>query len=189
MRAADLAEKVPFVRRSTTGAEAARVVAEYRLPGLVVVDDDGVPTTVIPGSQLLDIVVPLYVRDDPKLAHAYDEKGADELCDQLNRTTIGDLLDSRDVRVIQPPSVLPDDTLLEVATTMAQEHFPLLLVKEKDGTFVGTILLSRVLAQIARRAGQDSDLVERRLTRDLVQRREPWSPPDPEADGGEGRDR
>ena len=36
MRAGELAERVPMVRRETTGAEAARVIAEYRLSGLVV---------------------------------------------------------------------------------------------------------------------------------------------------------
>lgn len=35
MLARDLAEQVPTVSRETTGAEAARVVAEYRLAGLV----------------------------------------------------------------------------------------------------------------------------------------------------------
>ncbi len=54
MRAEQLAEQVPTVQRETTGAEAARVVAEYRLSGLVVAGEDGVPIAVIPGSQLLE---------------------------------------------------------------------------------------------------------------------------------------
>ena len=75
VRAVELAEQVPMVRRGTTGAEAARVIAEYRLSGLVVADDDGVPIAVVPGSQVLSLVLPQYVRDEPNLSHAYDERG------------------------------------------------------------------------------------------------------------------
>lgn len=68
MRADQLAEQVPIVRRATTGAEAARIVAEFRLNALVVGDESGIPIAVVPGSQLLSVVLPQYVRDDPKLA-------------------------------------------------------------------------------------------------------------------------
>jgi hypothetical protein len=44
-----------MVRRGTTGAEAARVIAEYRLSGLVVSDREGIPIAVIPGSQVLSL--------------------------------------------------------------------------------------------------------------------------------------
>ena len=30
----------------------------------------------IPGSQVLSLVLPQYVRDEPNLSHAYDEQGA-----------------------------------------------------------------------------------------------------------------
>ena len=84
-----------MVRRGTTGAEAARVIAEYRLSGLVVADDEGVPIAVVPGSQVLSLVLPQYVRDEPNLSHAYDERGADELCRVLNEATIGELLEAK----------------------------------------------------------------------------------------------
>ena len=106
MRAEQLAEQVPTVQRATTGAEAARVVAEYRLSGLVVAGEDGVPIAVIPGSQLLGLVLPQYVRDEPNLSHAYDERGADELCSALNRATIGELLEAKRLTATKPPSVL-----------------------------------------------------------------------------------
>ena len=89
MRAVDLAEQVPVSRRETTGAEAARVIAEIGRPGLVVADDQDVPIAVIPGSQLLTLVLPQYVRDEPNLSHAYDEQGADELCRVLNNSHRG----------------------------------------------------------------------------------------------------
>ncbi len=133
MRAAQLAEQVPMVRRATTGAEAARVIAEYRLSGLVVAGDDGVPIAVIPGSQILSLVLPQYVRDEPNLAHAYDELGADELCGALNRATIGELLEAKRLTATKPPSVLPEDTLIEIASAMDAGHTPVILVIDRDG--------------------------------------------------------
>jgi CBS domain-containing protein len=173
MKAVQLAEQVPTVRRVTTGAEAARVVAEYRLTGLVVADDDGVPIAVIPGSQILSLVLPQYVRDEPNLSHAYDEAGAEELCGALNRTTIGELLEAKRLTATKPPSVLPDHTLIEIASAMDAGHTPVILVIDRDGRFHGVITLSRVLAAIATAAGQDSPLVRRRLERDVLHRDEP----------------
>jgi CBS domain-containing protein len=173
MRAIDLVDQVPTVRRETTGAEAARVVAEYRLSGIVVADDDGVPIAVIPGSQIFGLVLPRWVRDDRKLAHAYDEKAADEMCRFLNESTVGSLLDDDEVTVTRPPSVLPEDTLIEIASVMDEEHTPLVLVRDRDGTFHGVLTMSRVLAAIATAAGQDSDLIRRRLEKDIILRGTP----------------
>ena len=178
MRARDLAEQIPTVRRDTTGAEAARVIAEYRFPGLVVADEHGVPIAVVPGSQLLALVLPQFVRDDPKLAHAYDEAGADELCRALNRATLGELLEAKRLTATKPPSVLPEDTLIEVASVMVREHHPLILVVDRDGTYVGTVMMSRVLAAVAAAAGQDSPLVRQRLDEDLA------PPPEPGGEAG-----
>jgi len=169
MRAAELAERVPTVRRATSGAEAARVIAEYRFPGLVVAGDDDVPIAVIPGSQLLALVLPSFVREEPNLAHAYDEAGADELCLALNQATIGELLDAKRLTATRPPSVLPEDTLIEIAAVMVHEHHPLILVIDRNGDYHGTVMMSRVLAAIAAAAGQDSALMRRRLETDLAQ--------------------
>jgi CBS domain-containing protein len=177
MRAIDLAESVPTVRRETTGAEAARVMAEYRLPGLVVANDSDVPIAVIPGSQLLSLVLPQYIRDDPALAHVFDEEGADRLCAKLNNTTIGELLDSQRLKASKPPSVLPEDTLVEIASAMVTGRLPLILVTDSDGAYRGCIMMSRALAAIATAAGQNSRLIRRRLERDILQPPDPGEPP------------
>ncbi|GGL45124.1 CBS domain-containing protein [Phycicoccus endophyticus] len=173
MRAQDLVEQVPTVTRQTTGAEAARVVAEYRLSAVVVADESGRPIAVIPGSQLFGLVLPRWVRDDRTLVHAYDEKGADEICERLNEATIGDLLDDEKLTASKPPSVLPEDTLLEIASAMDDAHTPMLLVEDKEGTYYGALTMSRVLAAIATAAGQDSDLIRRRLEKDIILRGTP----------------
>src|SRR3954454_21025889 len=99
MLARDLAERVPVVRRADSALEAARLIASHRLAGVVVADDDGEPEAVVQGSQVLRLVVPRYVREDPRLAHVYDEAGADELCAKLQQRTVADLLDAHDVEV------------------------------------------------------------------------------------------
>jgi CBS domain-containing protein len=157
-----------MVRRETTGAEAARVVAEYRLSGLVVADDTGVPIAVVPGSQLLGVVLPQFIRDDPNLAHAYDEQAAEELCRALNDATIGQLIRAKHLTATEPPSVEPEDTLIEIASVMDAGHTPVILVTGRDGRFHGVITLSRVLAAIATAAGAGSDLVRRRLEHDVL---------------------
>lgn len=167
MLAGELAERVPMVTMATTGAEAARVVAGYRLSAVVVADEQGVPVQVIPGSQLLGLILPQFVRDDPKLAHAYDVEGAQELCRRLNDSTIGELLDSDRLSGAEPPSVLPEDTLVEVAAAMSDAHSPAILVRDRDGTFHGVVTMSRALAAIALAAGQQSPLITRRLEQDL----------------------
>ncbi len=174
MRAADLAEAVPTVSRTTTGAQAARIVAEYRLSGLVVVDADADPIAVIPGSQILRMALPRYVVEDPKLSHTFDEQAADRLCARLNDSTIGSLLEAETLTPYEPRSVRPDDTLIEVASVMAQGRQPLIVCRTASGQYVGAITMSRVLAAIAVAAGQDSPLIRRRLDRDVAQRGEPW---------------
>ena len=86
----------------------------------------------------------------------------------LNDATIGDLLDSKRLTGVKPPSVLPEDTLIEIASVMDRGHTPVVLVLDRDGAFHGVVTLSRVLAAVARAAGQDSPLVERRMARDVL---------------------
>ena len=83
MLAAQLARHYPTVSLGTDALEAARILADARLPGLIVLDDDGQPYTVLPGSQVLRFIVPSYVQEDPALARAYDEAAADSMCDEL----------------------------------------------------------------------------------------------------------
>ncbi len=170
MRAESLAEQIPVVTRATTGAEAARIIGEFRLNGLVVADDHGVPIAVIPGSQVLGLVLPQYLRDDATLAHVFDEVGADELCAKLNSTTVGALIDSQRLTASAPPAVRPEDTIIEVASAMASQRIPLLIVIDDAGGYLGAITLSRAVAAVAALAGQDSPLIRHRLERDLVHR-------------------
>lgn len=149
MHASELAEDVPTVTRDTTALEAARVIAEHRLAGLIVADSDGIPVAVVPGTQVLKLVVPRYVREDPSLAHVYDEAGADELCAGLDEKTVAALLDSDEIQTQSLPSVLPEDTLVEIAAVMIDTHSPVVVVRDRDGIYSGAITFARTMSAIA----------------------------------------
>lgn len=155
MHASELAEEIPTVTRTTSALEAAKVIAEHRLAGLIVADEAGVPVAVVPGTQVLKLVVPRYVREDPSLAHVYDEAGADELCATLRGKTVAALLDSSEISTHSLPSVLPEDTLVEIAAIMIDTHSPVVVVRDRDGTYSGAITFARAMAAIAAAAARE----------------------------------
>jgi CBS domain-containing protein len=142
MRARDLAEDVPTVTLETSAMDAAQLLRQHGLPGLVVLAKVK-PYTVLPGSQVLRFLVPRYVQDDPRLARVYDEKASDELCAKLSDVTVGDLLPARrDVDEI--PIVDEDATTIEVAAVMARMHSPVVAVVAGD-TVLGAVTVRRLL--------------------------------------------
>ncbi|PKT67885.1 hypothetical protein CW362_37935 [Streptomyces populi] len=150
MRARDLAEKYETVGLESDAMDAARLMAEHRLPALLVVDDQGAPKAILPASQMIKILVPGYVIEDPTLAAVVDERHADRLCAALKDQKVRDCLS----KTTPPPVVAaPDDTALEVAARMAQTRSPLVAVVEKDkagvhllGVITASHLLKRLLA-------------------------------------------
>lgn len=153
MRARDLAVEYESVRVDGDATDAARLMAEHRLPGLLVLDERGEPKAILPASQMIKVLVPAYVVEDPTLAAVVDEKHADRLCQKLVGRTVGDCL-SRTTPA--PPIADPDDTALEVAALMAQLRSPLVAVAEKakDGThLLGVITASHLLHELLGAAG------------------------------------
>ena len=146
MLARDLAEPYPTVTLDSDALDAARTLAEQRLPGLIVLDEDGRPYTVLPGSQVLRFVVPTYVQDDPALARAYDEKSADELCGKLASRQVREVLPPRK-DLLDLPIVAPDATAIEVAAVMAGLRSPVVAVVD-GSTLLGAIRLNRLLEHL-----------------------------------------
>jgi len=147
MRAKDIAEEYPVVSINTDALEAARMLAEHRLPGLLVTDATGHPYAVLPASQVVRFVVPRYVQDDPSLAGVLNESMADRCAEKLSGRTVGDVLPEH---LLEVPPAHADDTLIEVAALMARLRSPLVAVVE-DGTLLGVITASRVLEAVLRR--------------------------------------
>ncbi|MDH6515524.1 CBS domain-containing protein [Streptomyces sp. SAI-135] len=128
MRARDLAVAYETVSVDSDAVDAARLMAEHKLPGLLVLDEQGEPKAILPASQMIKVLVPAYVIEDPALAAVVDEKHADRLCQALAGRRVGDCLSSK---AAPPPIADPDDTALEVAALMAQVRSPLVAVAEK----------------------------------------------------------
>jgi len=147
MRARNIAEEYPVVSINTDALEAARMLAEHRLPGLLVTDATGHPYAVLPASQVVRFVVPRYVQDDPSLAGVLNESMADRCAEKLSGRTVGDVLPEH---LLEVPPAHADDTLIEVAALMARLRSPLVAVVE-DGTLLGVITASRVLEAVLRR--------------------------------------
>jgi CBS domain-containing protein len=145
MRAVDLAADFPMVRLDTPALEAARLLAGQNLPGLVVLDDAGRPSQILPGTQVLRMAVPRYVQDDPALARVIDEAHADAFTGALQGRTVRELLprERREPAVVPPPA-----TVLEVAALMARTRSPLVVVADRDrihGAITLDALLDRLL--------------------------------------------
>ena len=144
MRARDLAQDLPTVRSEDPALTAARLIADRRLPGIAVVDAYGRPVAVLPASQVLRVVVPGYVQEDPPLARVVDEAGAERLCLQsLAGERVGDLLPAGRHRV-ELAAVDGDATVLECAAVMARLRSPLLVVVE-HGKVRGLLTASHLL--------------------------------------------
>jgi CBS domain-containing protein len=142
MRAQDLASPFPTVGLQTPALEAARLLAGQNLPGLIVVDEAGRPTTILPGTQVLRMAIPAYCQDDPTLARVIDEAAADLFIRNVGDRTVAELL-PRERREL--PVVDPDATVLEVAAVMARTRSPLVAVATKNQPMLGAITLDALL--------------------------------------------
>ena len=142
MHAEEIAEEFPVVTIDTDALEAARMLAEHRLPGIVVTDSSGRPYAVLPASQVVRFIVPKYVQDDPSLAGVLSESMADRAADKLSGKTVREVLPEH---LLDIPAAHADDTIIEVAALMARLRSPLIAVI-KDGKLHGVITASRLLA-------------------------------------------
>jgi CBS domain-containing protein len=141
MRAEQIAEEFPVVSIDADALEAARMLAQHSLPGLLVTDTSGIPYAVLPASQVVRFIVPRYVQDDPSLAGVLNESMADRCAEKLRGKKVGDVLPDH---LVDVPPANADDTIIEVAALMARLRSPLVAVV-KDGRLIGVITASRVL--------------------------------------------
>nr|WP_240929967.1 CBS domain-containing protein [Streptomyces coryli] len=143
-----MAQDYPTVRTDDEALGAARLMAEQKLPGLLVTEDDGEPAAILPASQLVRALVPGYVLEDPTLAAVIDEAHADRLCQALAGRTVGECLPPK---AGPPPVAAPDDTAVEVAALMASARSPLVAVVDRDGgvpRLLGVITASHLLNRL-----------------------------------------
>jgi CBS domain-containing protein len=141
VQAQQIAEDFPVVALDSNALDAVRLLATRRLPGLVVTNAAGKPVTVLPASQVVRLLVPAYVQEDPSLAGVLSESMADHVADKLGGKTVEAVLPK------PPPAmatVKSDDTIVEVAAIMARNRLPLVAVMS-DEALVGVITAARLL--------------------------------------------
>jgi predicted transcriptional regulator len=141
MHAEEMAEDFPVIGEDSDAWDAVTQLAEQRMPGLVVTDPGGKPLSILPASQVVRILVPTYVQDDPSLAGVLSESMADRVADKLRGKTVGALLPDKAPELAV---VNHDDTIVEVAAMMARLRCPLAAVM-RGGEMVGVITASRLL--------------------------------------------
>lgn len=134
-------EEFPVVGQDSGALEATRLLAERRLPGLVVIDAQGVPVALLPASQVVQFLVPSYIQDDPSLAGVLDESMSDHLAERLAGRSVLSLLPKQAPEL---PRVAADDTLVEVAAVMARSRCPMVAVME-GRRLLGVVTASRLL--------------------------------------------
>jgi CBS domain-containing protein len=142
MHASDLAVPFPAVEPSTPAAQAAQLLANQRLPGLIVVDEFGSPLGVLPGTRLVALALPQYVIEDPALAGVVDESAADASVRLLGGRTVQDCLRAGQGEL---PVVRLDATVLEIAALMARTGSPLVAVTDDADHYVGAVLVGALL--------------------------------------------
>jgi CBS domain-containing protein len=147
MHAEDIAEEFPVITIDSNALDAARMLAEHRLPGIVVTDASGKPYAILPASQVVRFIVPTYVQDDPSLAGVINESMADRAAEKLSGKTVREVLPEH---LLNVPAAHADDTIIEVAALMARLRSPLIAVM-KEGKMHGVITASRLLAAAMKR--------------------------------------
>lgn len=143
MRAGQLAQPYPTVSVDDDALSSARLMATQRAPGLIVCDAQGRPCAVLPGSQVLNFLLPRYIQDDPVLARTFAEQAADDLRSRLVHHTVRELLPPRP-DASDLPIVDCDATTIEVAALMARLRSPLVAVVDQDKV-IGAITISAIL--------------------------------------------
>lgn len=126
----------------------------------MVVDDHDQPLAILPASQLLRMMIPRYIQDDPTLARVLDEAEADRICDVLDDKTVAELLprDRVPLNVVKA-----DDTVMEIAAIMAANRSPVVAVVEgtgKEAKVLGAISVSQLLERLIGSQDEENEVSE-----------------------------
>lgn len=152
MRVRDLAEPYPVVSADDDAMAAARLFVERRLPALLVLDADQRPYPVVPGSQLLKVMVPDFVLEDPALAGGPRGADIEPLAEHLHGCTVAQWLPRHGT---MPAVSGPDGDAAQIAALMTRTHTPLVTVVQDDSGrtwAVGAITAARLMEYFLTRA-------------------------------------
>lgn len=157
MRVVDLAISLPLVERSSSAADAVRLIADNDLIGLVVADSEGVPKAIVSAIDIARLMLPRYIRDDLSLANVVGESGVHDMWDEITGRTIGDVLDDDEVTA-RPILVLePDATLVEAAARLVDARTQVARVVARTGVEHGFVTLPRLLDALVASVDPDAE--------------------------------
>jgi len=157
MHAADIAAPLVVVDRSTPALDAIRLIAEQDLPGLVVSEHDGHPSVVVSGIDVVRYMLPDYLRGDLALTNTVGDAGVDDLRQELQGRSFGDLVDSDQVPVRDVLVVPPDAGLVELAARMVDGRTQIALVDDPSRSEPGFITLPALLDAVVARWDRADD--------------------------------
>lgn len=143
MRAADVVETLPSAGLDDALLPALRMVSQRGLPGLVVVDEHGEVVTCLSSVDLVRLVLPRYLHDEPGLARVFGEEYADRMCAKLVDTPVRAVVDEAVNRI---PVARPQATAAELVELMARRNCALVLVRNDNGGTLGVVTANRLLA-------------------------------------------
>src|SRR5699024_5169919 len=92
VKARDIAASIPTVTAADPVGRAVRIMVVRRLPGLVIVDDERRPYVVLPGTQVLRLLMSPTYLEDAALVRVVDEAHAAHFDSQLAELTVGSCL-------------------------------------------------------------------------------------------------
>jgi CBS domain-containing protein len=146
----ELAEPYTYVFTDDAAADAVRLLAEHKLPALLVVDRDDQPYAVVPASQLVGRLVSFDALHDPPAAAAagVEARALHDVPDRLLGLTVATWLPRHR---FTPPTVGPDASALDIAALMARTHMPLVTVMERDGDrawLSGAVTAARLMERL-----------------------------------------
>lgn len=144
MKARDVMTSPPIVRPDAPAADAARLLRDPEVRGLLVVDAEDRLVGVLTDAMLLRFLLPPYVAEAESLAGVLEERAADVLWRRLDGKRAVDLLPEERA---DNAEVNTEDTLIEVASAMVEAQVPLVAVREDDRV-VGAITLSSLLKHL-----------------------------------------
>lgn len=142
MHASDVVQTLPAARLVDAVLPAMRTVVRRDLPGLVVVDEQDRVVACVSLTDLVGLVLPRYLRDEPCLARTFGEALADRVAEGLVGSTVGDVVGGVTERV---PVVRADATLVELAETMSRQRCALVMVEQQGTGVLGVVTVSRLL--------------------------------------------
>ena len=145
MRAGDLAVAYPSLAPDAPAEEAARLLAEEPVEGVLVQDEYGGLQGVVTDTTLLSFLLPRYLAEDRALVGVLGEDVADALWQRLEGRPVRELLSAASPGLAE---VDDDATLAQVAAALVRSGASLVVVRDPGGRLLGGITTSRLITRL-----------------------------------------